>query len=868
MPAIDMEPLRKNSADTTDTSSYAGSDSPPDDKPYRPPGSWQTVTTVVESIWQPLYANREVIGYTLILTLQKQGSPPESQPYLWLPVVATVVVGWLTRKHWNPELPLFSQMDEQESSEQHELQIITLMNSNQGSSFWLSFRERQQDQSSGSCYSSGYSPSSGYLSGNSGGGGGFPPGSAHTFGQHCPEHPCNNGPCTYASNRGADQHPANGRCQDYRMELDTYMREELCLSFQSAPAPGSSASNGFGNFPVASALQPLEATEQHLCSFCTDGSCFLCKNPCPAPEGVTHCREASFVRAMAAPQTQTLIHFSHPQQPGCFQNSTNVLTHISPSFIAKQYTGFTPSSFSSSTASIQTVVTAETGSTTSELEPRPAKKKKLQHTGSESEFTGDNSQQLLNQHLKEFRALRTPTDNLCWLHAINLSANVNVSGLIERLIAMIKNYLEGNAQELTTEYLKNFLSNWKAVQGVENVRLVLKQLTNREWPDFTILLPLLSHLLEKTFVVVNLHASGLTQDQVFTYANPDDFQVTIVSEASSISTTGEPVYLGLLSNDNHFVGIRPGTQDENNPYRCPVCFNNFTENSDIKSTSCFHYICNHCFEKLNKPEWTCPICREEQKFIQALSTHKGRDHTGQQTCDVTVVGEDGQQRPCGTVCKNAKALSTHKSRYHTGPQTCDVTVVGENGQQRPCGTVCKNAKALSTHKRRDHTGPQTCDVTVVGEDGQQRPCGTVCKNAQALSTHKSQYHTGPQTCDVTVVGEDGQQRPCGKVCKNAQALFTHKSQYHTGPQTCDVTVVGEDGQQRPCGKVCKDAPALLYHKRRDHTGPQTCDVTVVGEDGQQRPCGTVCKNAQVLLNHKRKHQKRKHGDLSSSEGKE
>ncbi|WP_061509508.1 RING finger protein [Endozoicomonas montiporae] len=665
MPAIDMEPLRKNSADTTDTSSYAGSDSPPDDKPYRPPGSWQTVTTVVESIWQPLYANREVIGYTLILTLQKQGSPPESQPYLWLPLVATVVVGWLTRKHWNPELPLFSQMDEQESSEQHELQIITLMNSNQGSSFWLSFPERQQDQSFGSCYSFGYSPSSGCLSGNSGGGGGFPPGSAHTFGQHCPEHPCNNGPCTYASNRGADQHPANGRCQDYRMELDTYIVEELCLSFQSATAPGSSASNGFGNFPVASALQPLEATEQHLCGFCTDGSCFLCKNPCPAPEGVTHCREASFVRAMAAPQTQTLIHFSHPQQPGCFQNGTNVLTHISPSFIAKQYTGFTPSSFSSSTASIQTVVTAETGSTTSELEPRPAKKKKLQHTGSESEFTGDNSQQLLNQHLKEFRALRTPTDNLCWLHAINLSANENVSGLIERLIAMIKNYLEGNAQELTTEYL-NFLSGWEAVQGVENVRLVLKQLTNREWPDFTILLPLLSHLLKKTFVVVNLHASGLTQDQVFTYANPDDFQVTIVSEASSISTTGEPVYLGLLSNDNHFVGIRPSTQDENNPYRCPVCFKNFTENSDIKSTSCFHYICNHCFEKLNKPEWTCPICREEQKFIQALSTHKGRDHTGPQTCDVTVVGRMASSGHAGRSARMLKPCILTKANITPG----------------------------------------------------------------------------------------------------------------------------------------------------------------------------------------------------------
>ena len=42
-------------------------------------------------------------------------------------MVATVVVGWLTRSNWNPEAPMFNQLDEQAINQQHELQIITLM---------------------------------------------------------------------------------------------------------------------------------------------------------------------------------------------------------------------------------------------------------------------------------------------------------------------------------------------------------------------------------------------------------------------------------------------------------------------------------------------------------------------------------------------------------------------------------------------------------------------------------------------------------------------------------------------------------------------------------------------------------------------
>ncbi|WOG26886.1 hypothetical protein [Endozoicomonas sp. 8E] len=246
-------------------------------------------------------------------------------------------------------------------------------------------------------------------------------------------------------------------------------------------------------------------------------------------------------------------------------------------------------------------------------------------------------------------------------------------------------------------------------------------------------------------------------------------------------------------------------------------------------------------------------CWKVCKNARALSSHKSEYHRGQQTCKVTVFGEDGQQRPCGKALKNRKALKDHKNKYHSGQQTCKLIVFGEDGQQRPCGQLCKNVIALSNHKGTCHTGQKTCEVIVVGQDGQQRPCGKVCKNAGALSSHKSEYHRGQQTCKVTVFGEDGQQRPCGKVQKNTKALKDHKNKYHSGQQTCKAIVVGEEGQLRPCGEVFKNSSALSNHKSRYHSVQQTCEVIVFGEDGQRRPCGKLCKHAKALSNHKSKY---------------
>ncbi|WP_422132476.1 hypothetical protein [Endozoicomonas sp. ALD040] len=252
---------------------------------------------------------------------------------------------------------------------------------------------------------------------------------------------------------------------------------------------------------------------------------------------------------------------------------------------------------------------------------------------------------------------------------------------------------------------------------------------------------------------------------------------------------------------------------------------------------------------------------DRQPHLSRTGAVQAQTDTSQKTCELTVVGQNGQQRPCGTVYKNARSLANHKSKCHTGQKVCQLTVVGEEGQQRPCEKVFKSARALSNHKSKYHRGQKTCYLRVVGEDGQQRPCEKVFKTPGALSNHKSREHSGQRTCGVILIGEDGQQRSCGKLVKSAKALSDHKSKYHRGQQTCEVIMFAEDGQQRPCGKVCKNAKALSNHKSKNHKGQQTCEVTVLGADSQQRPCRKVCKNAKALSDHKRRDRKRKPADL-------
>ncbi|WOG27017.1 hypothetical protein [Endozoicomonas sp. 8E] len=245
-------------------------------------------------------------------------------------------------------------------------------------------------------------------------------------------------------------------------------------------------------------------------------------------------------------------------------------------------------------------------------------------------------------------------------------------------------------------------------------------------------------------------------------------------------------------------------------------------------------------------------CGRVYNKVASLTYHKRKAHTAKKTCDVNVVGKDGQSRPCGIICKNASSLSAHKSRIHSGQKTCDATVVGENGQPRPCGKICKNASLLATHKYKIHGRQKSCKMIMVRENGQPHLCRNACKNARILRNHKSREHLGQQICDVTVVGKEDQQQPCGKAYKSIKVLLDHKRRDHTGQKTCDATTFGKDGQRQPCGRVCKSQRSLTDHKRRDHTGQKICQVTVIRENGQLHLCGKICKSAQALSEHKRR----------------
>ncbi|WOG26932.1 hypothetical protein [Endozoicomonas sp. 8E] len=246
-------------------------------------------------------------------------------------------------------------------------------------------------------------------------------------------------------------------------------------------------------------------------------------------------------------------------------------------------------------------------------------------------------------------------------------------------------------------------------------------------------------------------------------------------------------------------------------------------------------------------------CRKVLKNAKYLQKHKRSIHTGPQTCKVTMVAEDGQERYCGKLCKHLQALWDHKRRDHFRPKICNAKVVTAVGQQQQCGEVCKNARALLDHMKVEHTWKQTCNETVAGRGGKQRPCGKTFIKKNALWHHRKRQHSGQQTCNVTMIGGDGRLRPCGKVCKSVQAMSSHKSRYHGLQRTCDVTVTGEDGQPCLCGVVCKSANALSDHKRNEHTGQQTCDAIVVGKDGQKRPCEKVFKSLQAFSVHKSKY---------------
>ena len=279
-PTISTESLHGEATEIINTYSHSGSDSPPDEKPYRGQGGlWKSLTTVVESVsWQLLYATREVVGYKLILSLQEDSLKP--QYFSWVPVVTTVVVGLLTRNHWNPGSALFSQLDEQESSQQHELQIITLMDKpnddnsyateawGQGQSF------NMYSSLTGHSHYSFVSHRSGYHDDDPD----HPTPVWHSYDETCLIEPCQaQRRCIYAPS-DRNQHELFCTCRDCIAELDRYTAPQPLISTQCDSTPDGSVTCSLNYYPQTNgqeskpcpgsmdSVKPERVTQQEITS--------------------------------------------------------------------------------------------------------------------------------------------------------------------------------------------------------------------------------------------------------------------------------------------------------------------------------------------------------------------------------------------------------------------------------------------------------------------------------------------------------------------------------------------------------------------------------------------------------------------------
>ena len=249
---IDRGSLQSKPTEIISTNSYSGSDTPPDDKPYSPRGYWERLTTVVESVsWQLLYASNEVTGYKLLLAFQEDSYQP--QPFSWMPVVATVVVGWLARSNWNPEAPMFNQLDEQATNQQHELQIITLMDNPGGgySQATGTWGHGQSFDMYSSSAANSYNSFGNYQRGDYSDDPGWPTTPVHSYGENCYEQPCcfQRGRCIYApSFLVTSQHKDTCRCQDCMANLDVYAHQPL-ISTQCDSISDGSIACSLANYP-------------------------------------------------------------------------------------------------------------------------------------------------------------------------------------------------------------------------------------------------------------------------------------------------------------------------------------------------------------------------------------------------------------------------------------------------------------------------------------------------------------------------------------------------------------------------------------------------------------------------------------------
>lgn len=176
--------------------------------------------------------------------------------------------------------------------------------------------------------------------------------------------------------------------------------------------------------------------------------------------------------------------------------------------------------------------------------------------------------------------------------------------------------------------------------------------------------------------------------------------------------------------DLSFLAETPDFSLSEAPETCPICLVMLGDDT-IVTPCCSQRMDRYCLLNALVCSGRCPLCRTDiSSVLQSLGFATGAEARPSLTvsfsepqgdilsqtvssdmtarasvlvCDAPVFG--GR---CLKICKNAQALWQHKSRVHTEHAICDETVIGQDGQQRPCGAILKNCQALIAHKKGYH----------------------------------------------------------------------------------------------------------------------------------------------------------------------
>ncbi|WP_257274254.1 MULTISPECIES: hypothetical protein [unclassified Endozoicomonas] len=695
LPALPISP-----PDIADTNSYAGPNSPPDEKTHRP-GLYGIKTPLIESIsWQLLYATHRLVGYELILNTKDASLL--SNPYSWLPAEVGFAVGWLLKSYWNCYSPSFNPIAQQEATSMltEGFATITMLAGSEHNQQPHSLSESSGEQASGGTTQvTGTFTSPLYF--NSADGNRDPQQLPHTLDLNCFVHPCR-GVCKFRSSSGSVE-PA-----EWPLNSSEY------LTGHTGAAPGQSSYSHRADEHCFRFIGHLDAKNARL-SICP-GAFYSADSVGPANDDLT----------------------MHGKLPTTSEDS--IIIDGLLKLRAHNYPEET--GISCTPEHCQQVLSTHWGR---EHIGQPACDASVVGRDNQLRSSGmvcKNAQALADQE-----GIHHTEQQTCDVTVVGNDGQQRSCGKIcknaQSLSSHKSQYHSGHrtCEVLVVGKDGQQRPCWRACENARSLSVhKRREHSGQQVCDVKVIG---QDGQKRPCGTVCKNALNLSYHKSKYHGGQHICNLPLVGEDGQPRPCGK-VFRNARARFDHKKRDHSGQQTcveallgEDGQLRpCGKVFRNDRALLDHK-------------RKIHSGQRTCHItvvednelrlCRKVCKNARSLADHKKRHHTEQQICNVIVVGEDGQHRSCGTLCKNAQSLSSHKTRYHTVHKICEVIVVGEDGQQRPCGAVCKSVLALSDHRGRYHSEQQICNLPIVGEDGQSRPCGTVCKSRKALSDHKTNH---------------------------------------------------------------------------------------------------------------------------------